>query len=184
MCVHVSGQITQIAVLEGRRLIEFRVSRLADDVSHIHGNIYLGRVQNVLPGMETAFVDIGTPKNAVLYRGDVQYDPDEIEGGRTEGDQVKPRIEELLRPKQSILCQVTKNPIGEKGARLTQDVSLAGRFVVLMPNSSGFGISKRLPDSERKRLRSILEKLKPDNHGLIMRTAGREGHRGRDRARH
>ena len=114
MCVHVSGQITQIAVLEGRRLIEFRVSRLADDVSHIHGNIYLGRVQNVLPGMETAFVDIGTPKNAVLYRGDVQYDPDEIEGGRTEGDQAKPRIEELLRPKQSILCQVTKNPIGEK----------------------------------------------------------------------
>ena len=171
MCVHVSGPATQIAVLEGRRLIEFRMSRLADDVSQIHGNIYLGRVQNVLPGMETAFVDIGTPKNAVLYRGDVQYDPDEIEGGRTEGDQVKPRIEELLRPKQSILCQVTKNPIGEKGARLTQDVSLAGRFVVLVPNSSGFGISKRLPDSERKRLRSILEKVKPEGHGLIMRTA-------------
>ena len=171
MCVHVNEQATQIAVLEGRRLIEFRVSRPADDVSQIHGNIYLGRVQNVLPGMETAFVDIGTPKNAVLYRGDVQYDPDEIEGGRTEGDKAKPRIEELLKPKQSILCQVTKNPIGEKGARLTQDVSLAGRFVVLVPNSSGFGISKRLPDSERKRLRSILEKVKPDGHGLIMRTA-------------
>ena len=171
MCVHVSEQATQIAVLEGRRLIEFRVSRPADDVSQIHGNIYLGRVQNVLPGMETAFIDIGTPKNAVLYRGDVQYDPDEIEGGRNEGDQVKPRIEELLKPKQSILCQVTKNPIGEKGARLTQDVSLAGRFVVLVPKSSGFGISKRLPDSERRRLRSILEKVKPDGHGLIMRTA-------------
>ena len=171
MCVHVSGQATQIAVLEGRRLIEFRVSRPADDISQIHGNIYLGRVQNVLPGMETAFVDIGTPKNAVLYRGDVQYDPDEIEGGRGDGDKAKPRIEELLKPKQSILCQVTKNPIGEKGARLTQDVSLAGRFVVLVPNSSGFGISKRLPDSERKRLRSILEKVKPDGHGLIMRTA-------------
>ena len=171
MCVHVSEQATQIAVLEGRRLIEFRVSRPADDISHIHGNVYLGRVQNVLPGMETAFVDIGTPKNAVLYRGDVQYDPDEIEGGRSEGDQVKPRIEELLRPKQSILCQVTKNPIGEKGARLTQDVSLAGRFVVLVPNSTGFGISKRLPDNERRRLRSILEKVKPDGHGLIMRTA-------------
>ena len=171
MCVHVSKQATQIAVLEGRRLIEFRVSRPADDISQIHGNIYLGRVQNVLPGMETAFVDIGTPKNAVLYRGDVQYDPDEIEGGRTDGDQVKPRIEELLKPKQSILCQVTKNPIGEKGARLTQDVSLAGRFVVLVPNSTGFGISKRLPDGERRRLRSILEKVKPDGHGLIMRTA-------------
>ena len=168
MCVHVAEHSTQIAVLEGRRLIEFRVSRPADDVSQIHGNIYLGRVQNVLPGMETAFIDIGTPKNAVLYRGDVQYDPDEIESG---GDKAKPRIEELLRPKQSILCQVTKNPIGEKGARLTQDVSLAGRFVVLVPNSSGFGISKRLPDSERRRLRSILEKVKPDGHGLIMRTA-------------
>ncbi len=171
MCVHVSESATQIAVLEGRRLIEFRVSRPADDVSQIHGNIYLGRVQNVLPGMETAFVDIGTPKNAVLYRGDVAYDPEEIESGRAEGDQSKPRIEELLRPKQSILCQVTKNPIGEKGARLTQEVSLAGRFVVLVPNSSGFGISKRLPDSERKRLRSILERVKPEGHGLIMRTA-------------
>ena len=171
MCVHVAEHATQIAVLEGRRLIEFRVSRPADDISQIHGNIYLGRVQNVLPGMETAFVDIGTPKNAVLYRGDVQYDPDEIESGRAEGDQAKPRIEDLLRPKQSILCQVTKNPIGDKGARLTQDVSLAGRFVVLVPNSSGFGISKRLPDSERKRLRSILERVKPDGHGLIMRTA-------------
>ena len=169
MCVHVAEHATQIAVLEGRRLIEFRVSRPADDISQIHGNIYLGRVQNVLPGMETAFVDIGTPKNAVLYRGDVQYDPEEIESG--DGGQAKPRIEDLLRPKQSILCQVTKNPIGEKGARLTQDVSLAGRFVVLVPNSSGFGISKRLPDSERKRLRSILERVKPDGHGLIMRTA-------------
>ena len=171
MCVHVAEHATQIAVLEGRRLIEFMVSRPADEVSQIHGNIYLGRVQNVLPGMETAFVDIGTPKNAVLYRGDVQYDPDEIESGRAEGDKAKPRIEDLLRPKQSILCQVTKNPIGEKGARLTQDVSLAGRFVVLVPNSSGFGISKRLADSERKRLRSILERVKPDGHGLIMRTA-------------
>ena len=169
MCVHVTDRATQIAVLEGRRLIEFRVSRPADDISQIHGNIYLGRVQNVLPGMETAFVDIGTPKNAVLYRGDVQYDPEDIESG--DGAQAKPRIEDLLRPKQSILCQVTKNPIGEKGARLTQDVSLAGRFVVLVPNSSGFGISKRLPDSERKRLRSILERVKPEGHGLIMRTA-------------
>ena len=169
MCVHVTDRATQIAVLEGRRLIEFRVSRPSDDVSQIHGNIYLGRVQNVLPGMETAFVDIGTPKNAVLYRGDVQYDPEDIESG--DGAQAKPRIEDLLRAKQSILCQVTKNPIGEKGARLTQDVSLAGRFVVLVPNSSGFGISKRLPDSERKRLRSILERVKPEGHGLIMRTA-------------
>ncbi len=169
MCVHVDAQATQIAVLEGRRLIEFRVSRPSDDISQIHSNIYLGRVQNVLPGMETAFVDIGTPKNAVLYRGDVLHDSDDIEAGDRVG--AKPRIEDLLRPKQSILCQVTKNPIGEKGARLTQEVSLAGRFVVLVPDSSGFGISKRLPDSERKRMRSILERIKPEGHGLIMRTA-------------
>ncbi len=170
MCVHVGARSTQIAVLEGRRLIEFRVSRPADDINQIHGNIYVGRVQNVLPGMETAFVDIGTPKNAVLYRGDVQYDPDEIDSAR-DGEGVKPRIEELLKPGQQVLCQVIKDPIGSKGARLTQEVSLAGRFVVLVPNSSGFGISKRLPEGERRRLRSILERVKPPAHGLIVRTA-------------
>ena len=175
MCVHVqpaesgdpeSGRVAQIAVLEGRALIEHYVSRPADDVSQIHGNIYLGRVQNVLPGMEAAFVDIGTPKNAVLYRGDVQYDPEDVEE-RT----AQPRIEQLLRAKQTILCQVTKNPIGAKGARLTQEVSLPGRFVVLIPNSSTYGISKRLPDDERKRLRAILDKVKPKEHGVIVRTA-------------
>ena len=107
----------------------------------------------------------------MLYRGDVQYDPEDIEPGRADGGRAEPRIEDLLRPKQQVLCQVTKNPIGEKGARLTQDVSLAGRFVVLVPKSSGFGISKRLPEGERRRLRSILERVKPDGHGLIMRTA-------------
>ncbi len=171
MCVHVQpgaegGRVAQIAVLEGRALLEHYVSRPADDVSQIHGNIYLGKVQNVLPGMEAAFVDIGTPKNAVLYRGDVQYDPEDVE---ERGAQ--PRIEQLLRPKQSILCQVTKNPIGAKGARLTQEVSLPGRFVVLIPNSSTYGISKRLPDDERKRLRGILDKVKPKEHGVIVRTA-------------
>jgi ribonuclease E len=160
------GRVTQIAVLEGRALLEHYVSRPADDVSQIHGNIYLGRVQNVLPGMEAAFVDISTPKNAVLYRGDVQYDPEDIEE-RTGN----PRIEQLLRAKQTIVCQVTKNPIGAKGARLTQEVSLPGRFVVLIPNSSTYGISKRLSDEERKRLRSILDKVKPKQHGVIVRTA-------------
>ena len=171
MCVHVGEKATQIAVLEGRRLLDFQVSRPSDDVSQIHGNIYLGLVQNVLPGMETAFVDIGTPKNAVLYRGDVQYDPDELDSQRADADRSKLRIEDLLRPGQSVLCQVTKNPIGEKGARLTQEVSLAGRFIVLVPKSSGFGISKRLPEAERRRLRSTLEKLRPKGYGLIMRTA-------------
>ena len=167
MCVHVGEGATEIAILEGRQLIEHHVSRPADDVSQIHGNIYLGRVQNVLPGMEAAFVDIGTPKNAVLYRGDVEYDPEDVEGGRKE----QPRIEDLLKAKQSILCQVTKNPIAHKGARLTQEVSLPGRFVVLVPNSGTYGISKRLPDGERKRLRQILDRVKPDQHGVIVRTA-------------
>jgi ribonuclease E len=166
MGVHVTPAMTQIAVLEGRSLIEHFVSRPSDDVSQIHGNIYLGRVQNVLPGMEAAFVDIGTPKNAVLYRGDVQYDAEDIVEG---GD--RPRIEQMLRAKQVIVCQVTKNPIGAKGARLTQEVSLPGRFIVLIPNSRTYGISKRLPDEERRRLRSILDRVKPAQHGVIVRTA-------------
>ena len=176
MCVHVHppaegesevhGRVTQIAVLEGRALIEHYVSRPTDDVSQIHGNIYLGKVQNVLPGMEAAFIDIGTPKNAVLYRGDVQYDPEDVE---EKGP--NPRIEQILRAKQSIVTQVTKNPIAHKGARLTQEVSLPGRFVVLIPNSSTYGISKRLSDDERKRLRTILDNVKPKQHGVIVRTA-------------
>ncbi|HEV2757951.1 MAG TPA: Rne/Rng family ribonuclease [Acidimicrobiales bacterium] len=180
MCVHVRPEATQIAVLEGRSLIEHYVSRPSDDASQIHGNIYIGRVQNVLPGMEAAFVDIGTPKNAVLYRGDVQYDSEDVDekgpggkggggGGSSKDNDV--RIEQLLRPGQTVLCQVTKNPIGTKGARLTQEVSLAGRFVVLIPNSSTYGISKRLSDEERKRLRRILDEVRPPGQGLIVRTA-------------
>jgi len=169
MCVHVGPKATQIATLEGRKLVEHQVSRPADDISQIHGNIYLGRVQNVLPGMEAAFVDIATPKNAVLYAGDVLYDADDVEGGKKKGQQ--PRIENVLKAKQSILTQVTKNPIAHKGARLTQEVSLPGRFVVLVPNSATYGISKRLPDGERKRLRNILDKAKPKQHGVIVRTA-------------
>lgn len=166
MNVHVdSAGHTHIAVLEGRSLLEHYVSRPSDDVSQIHGNIYLGRVENVLPGMEAAFIDIATPKNAVLYRGDLQSEP-------SEGDiPADARIEDVLKPKQLILCQVTKNPIGHKGARLTQEVSLPGRFVVLVPNSKTYGISKRLSDQERKRLRNILDRVKPEQHGVIVRTA-------------
>jgi ribonuclease E len=166
MAVQVRPGMAQVGVLEGRNLIEHYVSRPADDVSQIHGNIYVGRIQNVLPGMEAAFVDIATPKNAVLYRGDVQYDAEDIdERGKN------PRIEDILKNKQLIICQVTKNPIAHKGARLTQEVSLPGRFVVLIPNSKTYGISKRLPDDVRKRLRGILDRVKPDEHGLIVRTA-------------
>jgi ribonuclease E len=181
MVVHMGPTATQIAVLEGRTLIEHYVSRPADDATQIDGNIYLGRVQNVLPGMEAAFVDIGTPKNAVLYRGDLRYDDDEV--GPAADDASKPtrgrlggaardaRIEQLLRTGQNIICQVTKNPIGTKGARLTQEVSLPGRFVVLIPDSDTYGISKRLADDERKRLRKILDEVRPAGHGLIVRTA-------------
>ncbi|HVM10240.1 MAG TPA: Rne/Rng family ribonuclease [Acidimicrobiales bacterium] len=173
MAVHVQEKATQIAVLEGRSLIEHYVSRPQDDVNQIDGNIYLARVQNVLPGMEAAFVDIGTPKNAVLYRGDVRYEADDLldtqEGGRGKKNDL--RIEQMLKGGQTILCQVTKNPIGTKGARLTQEVSLPGRFVVLIPNSDTYGISKRLSDDERKRLRRILDEVKPAQHGVIVRTA-------------
>jgi ribonuclease E len=182
MVVHVGPTATQIAVLEGRTLIEHYVSRPADDQTQIDGNIYLGRVQNVLPGMEAAFVDIGTPKNAVLYRGDLRFDDEEVERpasddgakptrGRLGGAASDARIEQLLRTGQSIICQVTKNPIGTKGARLTQEVSLPGRFVVLIPDSETYGISKRLGDDERRRLRKILDDIRPPGHGLIVRTA-------------
>lgn len=167
MCVSVRDKATQIAVLEGRNLLEHYVSRPSDDVSQIHGNIYKGRVQNVLPGMEAAFIDITTPKNAVLYRGDVQFDREDVQSR-------DPKIEQLLKPKQDILCQVTKNPIAHKGARLTQEISLPGRFVVLVPNSDTYGISKRLPDRERKRLRKILDRVKPKGAGIIVRTAAED----------
>ncbi len=165
MAIHVTADATHVAVLEGRALVEYYVSRPANDTTEIHGNIYLGRVQNVLPGMEAAFVDIGTPKNAIMYRGDVQFEPEELErSGR-------PQIQKALKVGQRVRCQVTKNPIAHKGARLTQQVSLAGRYVVLVPNSDTYGISKRLSDKERRRLRRCLDSVKPADHGLIVRTA-------------
>ncbi len=167
MCVHVRPDATQIAVLEGRALIEHHVARALDDTNQIDGNIYRGRVKNVLPGMEAAFVDIGTPKNAVLYWGDVQSDRDDS----IDREPGARRIEHLLRPGQTIVCQVTKNPIGLKGARLTEEVSLPGRFVVLVPGSDACGISKRLGDTERKRLRKLIDDIRPEGHGLIVRTA-------------
>jgi ribonuclease E len=166
MSVHVRPDgHTHIAVLEGRSLVEHYVTTPRDDDMSIDGNIYLGRVQNVLPGMEAAFIDIGTPKNGVLYRGDVSFDPADV-------DEKQPRIERLLKNGQMVLVQVTKNPIGAKGARLTQEVSLAGRFVVLVPNQpQTYGISKRMPEDERKRMRKVLDGLRPPDAGLIVRTA-------------
>ncbi len=166
MCVHVmDGGHTHIAVLEGRSLVEHSLATPTGNES-IDGNIYYGRVQNVLPGMEAAFVDIGTPKNGVLYRGDVAFDKGDVEGGN------KPKIERMLKNGQMITVQVTKNPIAHKGARLTQEVSLAGRFLVMVPGEPDtYGISKRLPDDERKRLRKVLDGIRPTDAGLIVRTA-------------
>jgi ribonuclease E len=166
MCVHVRPDgTTHIAILEGRSLVEHSVSSPTDATTSIDGNIYLGKVQNVLPGMEAAFIDIGTPKNGVLYRGDVAFDTADVE-------ESQPKIESMLKNGQMISVQVTKNPIGAKGARLTQEVSLAGRFVVMVPGQPDtYGISKRLPDEERKRLRRSLEGLRPPDAGLIVRTA-------------
>jgi ribonuclease E len=151
----------QIAVLEDRQLVEHYITRVG--ARSMVGNIYLGRVQNVLPGMEAAFVDVGKGRNAVLYAGEVSYD-EEIEGPT-------PRIEQVLRSGQALMVQVTKDPIGGKGPRLTQQVSLPGRYLVLVPNSQVFGISRRLPENERRRLRLVIRKVRPPEHGVIVRTA-------------
>jgi Rne/Rng family ribonuclease len=155
---------TQIAVLEERRAVEHYVTR-KEDVTYV-GNIYMARVQNVLPGMEAAFLDIGKGRNGVLYAGEVLYDELDLEDV---GE--NPRIEDALKPGQKVLVQVTKDPMGTKGPRLTMHLSLAGRYMVLAPNSDLFGISRKLTDDERDRLRKIVKKLKPSHHGIIVRTA-------------
>jgi ribonuclease E len=180
MAVHTTSDGTHIATLEGRSMVEYTVAKNADETNQIDGNIYVGRIQNVLPGMELAFVDIGIPKNAVLYRGDVSFDTEDVEGVSSNSN--AKRIEEMIRAGQTVICQVTKNAIGAKGARLTQEVSLPGRFSVLVPNSTTIGISKRLPDGERRRLRKIIDEVRPERHGIIVRTAA-EGVSSEDLAR-
>jgi len=162
MLVTEGAERTQIGVIEGRTLVEHYVTRKSG--RSMVGNIYQGRVQNVLPGMEAAFVDIGKGRNAVLYAGEVNYNEEDLDGEA-------PRIEKALKPGQAILVQVTKDPIGAKGARLTTQVSLAGRYLVLQPEDSTFGISRRLPENERIRLREILKEVRPKGLGLIVRTA-------------
>ena len=161
MLVHGDQKGTQIAVLEGSEIVELYVTR-ADDRSLV-GNVYLGKVQNVLPGMEASFVDVGEARNGVLYAGDVGIAGDET-------DEV-PRIETVLKPGQPILVQATKDPMGAKGARLTATVSMAGRHLVLVPDAKSLGVSRRLGDRERARLRDIAQDLRPEEHGLIVRTA-------------
>ncbi|SCF47077.1 Rne/Rng family ribonuclease [Micromonospora mirobrigensis] len=162
MAVRQRGDRTQIAVLEDGVLVEHYVTR--NSSTTMAGNVYLGKVQNVLPSMEAAFVDIGKGRNAVLYAGEVNWDTTGLEGRARS-------IEQALRSGDSVLVQVTKDPIGHKGARLTSHVALSGRHLVYVPNGNASGISRKLPDTERKRLRDALKKLVPDGAGVIVRTA-------------
>ncbi len=163
MLVRQISDRTQIAVIEDGIMVEHYVNRNSN-VSYV-GNVYLGRVQNVLPSMEAAFVDIGKGRNAVLYAGEVNWDA----AGISESQPRK--IETVLKTGQSVLVQVTKDPIGQKGARLTSQISLPGRYVVYVPGGGMSGISKRLPESERTRLKAILKNLIPEEAGVIVRTA-------------
>ncbi|NCU89699.1 MAG: Rne/Rng family ribonuclease [Actinobacteria bacterium] len=163
MLVRQQGDRTQIAILEDNILVEHYVNRNSN-ISYV-GNVYLGKVQNVLPSMEAAFVDIGKGRNAVLYAGEVNWD----EAGLTDNQERK--IERVLKTGQSVLVQVTKDPIGQKGARLTSQISLPGRYLVYVPGGGMSGISRRLPETERTRLKEILKGLITDEEGVIVRTA-------------
>jgi ribonuclease E len=163
MAIRQRDDLTQIAVLEDKVLVEHYVAR--ESQTSLIGNVYLGRVQNVLPSMEAAFIDIGKGRNAVLYAGEVNWSA----LGHQEGQPRK--IESVLSSGQTILVQVTKDPVGHKGARLTSQISLAGRFLVYVPDGTNSGISRKLPDTERNRLKSLLKEIVPDGAGVIVRTA-------------
>ena len=162
MIVREQDGLNQIALLEDGLLVEHYVARHTQ-ISMV-GNVYVGRVQNVLPSMEAAFVDLGKGRNAVLYAGEVNWDAAGMEG--------KPRrIEDALSSGDTVLVQVTKDPIGHKGAHLTSQITLAGRYLVLVPGGAMTGISRKLPDTERARLKKILKRIIPDDAGVIVRTA-------------
>ncbi len=167
MVVRSKDDRIQIGVIEDDVLVEHYVAKSQE--ASLIGNVYLGRVQNVLPSMEAAFVDIGRGRNAVLYSGEVDWEAAAENAG--EGKQQARRIELALKPGDKVLVQVTKDPVGHKGARLTSQVSLPGRFLVYVPNGSMNGISRKLPDTERARLKKILKEVLPDNVGVIVRTA-------------
>ncbi len=163
MVIRQREDLTQIAVLEDKVLVEHYVAR--ESQTSLIGNVYLGRVQNVLPSMEAAFIDIGKGRNAVLYAGEVNWDALGAKNGQPR------KIEAVLKSGQSILVQVTKDPIGHKGARLTSQISLPGRFLVYVPDGTTSGISRKLPDTERNRLKALLKDIVPDTAGVIVRTA-------------
>ena len=163
MVIRQREELTQIGVLEDKVLVEHYVAR--ESQTSLIGNVYLGRVQNVLPSMEAAFIDIGKGRNAVLYAGEVNW------SALGHKDGAPRKIESVLSSGQSVLVQVTKDPIGHKGARLTSQVSLAGRFLVYVPDGTTSGISRKLPDTERSRLKKLLKAVVPETAGVIVRTA-------------
>ena len=163
MLVRQIGDRTQIAVIEDKVMVEHYVNRHSN-ISYV-GNVYLGRVQNVLPSMEAAFVDIGKGRNAVLYAAEVNWDAAGI------SDSQPRKIEMVLKTGQPVLVQVTKDPIGQKGARLTSQISLPGRYLVYVPGGGMSGISRRLPEPERARLKTVLKPIGPEEAGVIVRTA-------------
>ncbi|HEU4319199.1 MAG TPA: Rne/Rng family ribonuclease [Acidimicrobiia bacterium] len=163
MLVSASSSQTQIVILEGPVLVEHYVAK--DDSNSVAGNIYLAVARNVLPGMEAAFLDFGASKNGVLYASDVSP------GGRRNGARNGKRIEDVLKEGDKVLVQVTKDAMGAKGARLTGLPSLPGRYLVLVPDSDSVGISRRLPDVDRNRLRDVINQVRPKGFGVIVRTA-------------
>ncbi|HEY6634416.1 MAG TPA: Rne/Rng family ribonuclease [Acidimicrobiia bacterium] len=163
MLVSATSSQTQIVILEGPVLVEHYVAR--DDSNSVAGNIYLAVARNVLPGMEAAFLDFGASKNGVLYASDV------ASGSRRNGGRNGKRIEDVLKEGDKVLVQVTKDAMGAKGARLTGMPSLPGRYLVLVPDSDSIGISRRLPDTDRNRLRDVINQVKPQGFGVIVRTA-------------
>ena len=163
MVIRQRKDLTQIAVMEDKVLVEHYVAR--ESQTSLIGNVYLGRVQNVLPSMEAAFIDIGKGRNAVLYAGEVNWDTLGAKNGQPR------KIESVLKSGQPVLVQVSKDPIGHKGARLTSQISLPGRFLVYVPDGTTSGISRKLPDTERNRLKTLLKEIVPDTAGVIVRTA-------------
>jgi ribonuclease E len=162
MLVRSTEHQTQLVVMEGPVLVEHYVAR--SDKQSLVGNVYMGKVRNVLPGMEAAFIDFGEGKNGVLYAGDVNYEEHDVTSK-------KPRIEMAFKPGDPVLVRVVKDAMGHKGARLANQISLSGRYLVLSTDSKVFGISRRLSDDERKRLRDLIGELRPADMGIIVRTA-------------
>ena len=162
MIIRQREDLAQIAVLEDDILVEHYVDR--DSATSLIGNVYLGRVQNVLPSMEAAFIDIGRGRNAVLYAGEVDWDSFGAEGQNR-------KVEKVLKSGQTVLVQVSKDPVGAKGARLTNHVSIPGRYIVYAPGGHLSGISRKLPDTERRRLKDILSELLGESASVIVRTA-------------